>query len=342
MTHRQGPKRDRGSISLEHLVVMPTAGLANRIRAIASAKRLSVMYGLRCTIVWDRQGYGALFESDPAIEVVSEILPDLPADRLVMDTEVIDAAGPFDNRCVPLDGPRCVVLTTCHCFGATTGPKSLSESDLVPWLPQPSRAVREKVDAFQARAFPSGNIVGLHLRRTDHEAAIVLSPDWLFVRRARAIIAGGGAIFLATDNQATQQAMLSYLDGNVVFFPKNPALAQRWPRPFNLEETIEDYTDLLLLASSGYVLGSAESSYSRLAMAINGSPKCEIVRHLHTGKRSPLDRVHAAGHEVRVVFFRLRQLRRQHHGVKFILAVVREACRRLRARGTRNGVIASP
>ena len=54
----------------------------------------------------------------------------------------------------------------------------------------------------------------------------------------------------------------------MVMYPKNPSMARRWPRAFDLEETIDDYAHLLLLSSCDYVLGSVDSSYSRLAMAL--------------------------------------------------------------------------
>jgi hypothetical protein len=175
------------------------------------------------------------------------------------------------------------------------------------------------------------------MRRTDNRAAIAISADWLFVRSARQIIDRGGAIYLATDNRATEEMMLARFGCRVVCFAKGSTLARRWPRAFNLEETIADYADLLLLASCEYVLGSSDSSYSMLAMALNGSPKCKVVRRLDPGKVSALDRMRGTLHELRIALFRLRQLEREHRGLKFGPAVLQELRKRLVVRNKDGG-----
>jgi len=61
-------------VTLEHLILIPYGQLANRMRAIASAKRVSQMVGARCSIVWNWPDYEALFQRDPSIS----LLPSLP------------------------------------------------------------------------------------------------------------------------------------------------------------------------------------------------------------------------------------------------------------------------
>jgi hypothetical protein len=294
------------------------------MRAIAAAKRLCQMSGARCTVVWDWQDYEALFARDPAIEVVAQIPPDLAPTYQIMQTSMTGT----EHRCVPLDGMQGIILTSQHCFGATSDPKTLDEFDLLPWLPQPSQIVRQRVRQFKEQAFMTGAIAGVHMRRTDNRAAIAISPDWLFVRLAREIVDRGGAIYLATDNRATEELMLGRFGARVVCFPKSATLARRWPRAFDQQETTADYVDLLLLASCEYVLGSADSSYSMLAMALNGSPKCKVVRRLDLDKLTAMDRVQGVAHELRVAFFRLRQLEREHRGLKLGPAVLRELRKR--------------
>jgi len=307
------------STSLEHLVLVPRSGLANRMRAIAAAKRLCQRSGARCTVVWDWQDYQALFERDRAIEVISRIPPNIASTYKVMQTSMTG----IEHRCVPLDGPPGIILTSQHCFGATSDPKTLDEFDLLPWIPQPSPAVRDKVSLFRDQAFPTGAIVGLHMRRTDHKAAAILSPDWLFIRLAEDFVNRGGAIYLATDNSGTDKMMMAHFRNRIVALPKNPALAERWPRLFDLDETIADYADLLLLASCDYVLGSADSSYSMLAMALNGSPNCRIARRLDAQSMTGLDTVRGMQHRLRVLLFRLRQLASENPGLKFGPAILR-------------------
>ncbi len=254
------------------------------MRAIASAKRLCQMADARCSVVWDWQDYEALFEPDPAIDVIAELSEGLARNYSAMRTLLNDEGGSPELRRIPLDGPTGVVLDSCHCFGATSDVKPIDKAGLLPWLARPSRAVREKVVAFRGAAFPPGPIVGLHMRRTDNRAAVAISPDRLFVRAARSIRREGGAVFLATDNPQTEAKLRLRIAEGIIAYPKDAAIRQRGPRSFDLAQTVTDYADLLLLAACDYVVGSWGSSYSSLAIALNGSPRC---RRLFTRWRFP-------------------------------------------------------
>jgi hypothetical protein len=271
-------------LALEHLVLLPRGGLGNRMRAIASAKRLCQMAGARCSVVWDWQDYDALFEHDAALEVSPVLSEELARNYSAMRTLLNDEGGSPEVRRIPLDGPAGIVLDSCHCFTATSDVKPLDEADLTAWLPRPSQAVREKFEAFRAAAFPRGPIVGLHMRRTDWAAAAI-SPDRLFIRAARSAQREGNAVFLATDNPRTEAKLRLRIGEGIVTYPKDAAIGQRWPRSFDLGEMATDYVDLLLLAACDYVIGSWGSSYSSLAIALNGSPRC---RRLFTRWKFPI------------------------------------------------------
>jgi hypothetical protein len=117
--------------------------------------------------------------------------------------------------------------------------------------------------------------VGFHIRRTDNKVSIRNSPDHLFVAEAERVIDEGRQVFLATDNTVTEAMMIRRFGGRILVFPRRKVLAQRWPRPdFDLAALDDDLCDLLLLARTEYVIGSHYSSYSGLAIALNGSPLC--------------------------------------------------------------------
>jgi hypothetical protein len=275
------------SQTLQHLVVEPYNGLGNRIRVIAAAKRLSALNGARCTVVWNWPDYESLFEPDPSIEIVSQ-LPALPAGHLRLQPALDRRAAPHQR--LPLDGPACIAITTCHPFGSPADPHYLGIDELLPWLPQPAAAIREKARQFRERMFPAGPIVGLHIRRTDSEWSVLDSPDWLFFHQARRIVESGARLYLATDNRRTESRMIARFAGKLLMYPKNPAMKQRWPRTLNLAETIEDYVDLLALASCDYVLGSSRSSFSELAKALNGSSRSTGIERLPIGELSADER----------------------------------------------------
>jgi len=264
---------DRGSspVSLEHLILIPQGQLANRMRAIASAKRVSQMAGARCSIVWTWPDYMALFQPDSSIELLPS-LPEELADRYhAMRTPL---GGSPETRRIPLDGPAGIVLESCHCFAANSDGRPMDEVGLVRWLPQPSEQVRQRAAAFRANNMASGPVAGLHMRRTDHRPARARSPDWLFIRVARAARRNGEGIYLATDDPKTEARMRARLSGGVVSYPKVPDRPRRPEAIPALAELANDYVDLLLLSGCDYVVGSWGSSYSSLAMAMNGSPRC--------------------------------------------------------------------
>ena len=291
---------------LEHLLVEPINGLCNRIRVLASARRFSRQTGIPCTILWDWPDYAAIFEPDRLIEIV----PHAPVPPHYLRMKAAPGNQGTRHLRIPLDGPSRIAITTCHSFGTMADTHYFSMGELLAWLPQPSARVKEAAQAFRAAKFPPANIVGMHIRRTDNDISILESPSWRFLHQARALAASGGHVYLATDNRKTEQRMQRQLGSRILLYPKNPAIAERWPREAEREEIIADYADLLLLASCDYVLGSADSSFSSLAMALNGSLRCSAIEQLPVGTISRDDRALARRDALDRTFVRLRRLRR--------------------------------
>jgi hypothetical protein len=261
-------------VTLEHLVLIPQGELANRMRAIASAKRVSQIAGARCSIVWNWPDYETLFQRDRSISLLPSLPEDLEHRYHAMRTLMNEEGGSPETRRIPLDGPAGIVLKSCHCFAAASDGKPMDEAGLVPWLPQPADGIRDRVAGFRADNMAPGPVAGLHMRRTDHRAARARSPDWLFIRVARAARKNGEEIYLATDDPKTEAKMRARLSGKVISSPKKPDRQRRPGAIPDPAELADDYVDLLLLSACDYVVGSWGSSYSSLAMAINGSPRC--------------------------------------------------------------------
>jgi hypothetical protein len=260
---------------LEHLILVPHGGLCNRLRAIASARRVCAAAGARCSVVWEWGAPDALFEPVPDVAW----LPRLPADtagHLRLRHLLLHEGGSPTNRRVPTRGPAGVVLSSHHVFSAEEEASPIEEKDLRDWFPRPSASVQQRVEAFARSAF-IGPVVAMHIRRTDNRTALTRSPDQLFDAEAQRIIAGGARIFLATDNRMTERRMLQRFGDRIIVYPKSPRLSRRWPRAFDARETVDDLIDLLLLAACQYVVGCAGSSYSRQAVIRNGSSQCKIL-----------------------------------------------------------------
>jgi hypothetical protein len=184
--------------------------------------------------------------------------------------------GHADNRKVPVKGFPRVAVQSLYVFGATEEPV-LSLSQVLPWFPKPHFRVRENVEAFRNNYLPH-KIVGIHMRRTDHRGAIISSPDSAFIAEADRVLQEGFELFLATDNAATLNMMKQRYGSKLHSAPKSSERAERWPRrDFVLEDLLDDMVDLFLLAACDYVIGSAGSSYSEVAVALNGNARSHVV-----------------------------------------------------------------
>ena len=123
-------------MTLEHLVLLPQGGPGNRMRAIASAKRLSQIAGARCSVAWDWLDYEALFERDPAIEVIPALSAGLASDYSAMRTLLNNEGGSHEARRIPLDGPADIVLESSHCFVADSKTAGRHCRLILPCLPR--------------------------------------------------------------------------------------------------------------------------------------------------------------------------------------------------------------
>jgi hypothetical protein len=254
---------------LNHLVLVPTGGLGNRLLALASARRLCGGCRARCTVLWDWGNYETFFARSadldvlpisrrPALEAYYELQHRLKAE-----------GGSRQNHRVPTTSHERILLTTCFPFGAAEEPHLTSLRPLAEWLPAVAEKIRLEIDGFRPHL---RGAVGMHLRQTDNTLARRNSADYLFSLEAEKIVSRGRRIFLATDNRAAEARMRARFRNAVVTYPKNPRLAARWPRDtFLEEETIADLVDLHLLAACEYVLGPHGSSFSTVASLYNGS-----------------------------------------------------------------------
>jgi len=149
-------------------------------------------------------------------------------------------------------------------------------SDIKNYIPSLNSSLETIVNQFSKQFI--NNVVGFHIRRTDSSASLKHSPDILFLDQAKQTIESGKKIFLSTDNIETEKQFIKLFPNDLLIYPKRCKLKRRWPRAFNKAYTEDDLIDLFLLGRSEYVLGSSWSSFSSLAMTLNGSSQCKILR----------------------------------------------------------------
>jgi len=261
---------------LEHLILYTRAGLCNRMRAIASVKRISSRTGARCTIAWPWGDYRSVFDDNTEWMPCDAFFYAAPADYYYIRHKLVQEGGNRDNWRVPVTTHRRIAVQSLYVFGAAEEPV-LRFADVFSWVPKPSPVVREKVKAFRDDCLPA-KVVGIHMRRTDHRMAIMCSPDIVFFEEADRAVEEGFELFLATDNAATLRTMSQRYGSKLHHRKKHSERAQRWPRmDFAIEDVLDDMIDLWLLAGCDHVVGSAGSSYSRMAIALNGASRCRFA-----------------------------------------------------------------
>ena len=119
----------------------------------------------------------------------------------------------------------------------------------------------------------NGDMVGVHIRRTDHNLAKELSPVELFVQKIDDEINKNNSImfFLSTDDQKVEnELILKY--GKRIVTQKNKA----WGR-VSKEEMISGIIDCLCLSKCKKIYGSISSQFSGFAAEYGNIP-IEIVK----------------------------------------------------------------
>lgn len=260
---------------LEHLITVPLAGLGNRMRVIASARRLCALHGARCTVMWNWGRPGLFFAAAPDVEW-SESLDGTEGYTVVRHVGEGKGGRPED-RLVPTREHRRLIVHSCYVFSAREEGELSSESALKPWLPRPSEGVRRAAAEFKAQRL-GGRVAGMHLRQTDNKKASACAPLATYLEEGRRLVGEGYRLFVAADNAAAKRALASAFGDRVVTYPGTEREADRWPREsVSLFDLVQDLVEFHLLASCDLVVGSAGSSYSRLAAIYNGSPECRLL-----------------------------------------------------------------
>jgi hypothetical protein len=261
---------------LEHLVISPSSGLGNRLRSIASAKRVCEISKARCTVHWTWGDFHRFFRSDSVLDWAPKIPADWAETYCHVKHLLTKQGGNRENRRVWITKHKGIIVHTCQIFNAFEEEGFITSQDLRPWLPLPAEEIASTVRSFASASLR--NAVGMHMRRTDNHNAIADTPDELYLKEADRLIQGGYEIFLATDNKDTASMMMARFPGKIITYPKRVDLERRWPRPtFDFQATVDDLVELHLLAACKFVVGSPRSSYAMMAKLYNGSPQCKLM-----------------------------------------------------------------
>lgn len=283
------------------ITLVTDAGLANRIRAISSARCLADETGHDLTVIWENNAYivGAfheLFEpsgkmrtvntppfarsrywrldllryrvrknNPPVFRQIIGLAQRLQFDMILSSREVKDImiAGWDLNRVV--NSRNMLMFSNSQFF---RGP--IHRDMFVPVA-----ELRDRIDEL-AGTF-AAYTVGVHIRRTDFKMAIANSPDELFVLRMNGILdeRPDTMFFLATDCADTEARMLRAFPGRITTAaPERTRAAITGIR--------DAIVDIFCLARTNYILGSFASSFGAMASAL-GEVDMEIIERRKSG-----------------------------------------------------------
>jgi hypothetical protein len=267
------------------IIARPAGGLCNRLRVIAAVRAAAKTSGSRLQVIWSVSGemvarFDELFEPVPDLDLrppgryrfvySPSSGPKLQRaatrtlNRLLGVSHAFyqhDVAPFLWSKRFDLGGvsPReNVFLSTCESVYNWDAP------DFSWVVPQP--ALRERVAALTASF--DADVVGVHIRGTDNEAALRASPRDLFIdaMTARKRARSDARFFLATDDPAIEAAVQRAVGADAVI-----AAPKRFGR--DSVEAIQDaVVDLFALSQTTEILGAMNSSFTETAAAIGRLP----------------------------------------------------------------------
>ena len=264
------------------LLFVPSGGLANRMRAIASAYTLTQQTDSDLQVVWFQDWalhapFRSIFEETPLVAVREATLVDhliydrarkknffLPAlpQRMLFQRHIKEQdVTPLKKQSFDFEqwarGKRCY-MSCYQVFGSFP-------DNLYSQLFHPVKEVMGVVDSYRSQF--NSHTIGLHIRRTDNAESIAKSPTELFINKVREEIDqhDDAKVFLATDSTEVKKEFIAAF-GTRIITPQEEAWRD------SISGIRGGVIDLWTLASTQKIYGSAGSSFSPMAASIGGVP----------------------------------------------------------------------
>ena len=260
---------------MKQVHIVPTGGLCNRMRAMASGIFLAQRCHLPTVVYWNNaQGLKAdfadLFQpiSLPSVSVVENkkwLFNVLDTKSYLLRLPFLGLKGKiFYNFSSQVQGDifphlhshsrRNLMLISCFTMCEHYPLREL-------FVPQPD--IFEKIR--QNRSSFADNTIGVHIRRTDNYESIRRSPLNLFIERLEQELRNDSAtkFYLATDSEEVKTELKRRFAGHVITSDKK---ADRE----SLDGMKAAVVELFCLSQTRKIIGSDFSSYSQLAAEIGG------------------------------------------------------------------------
>lgn len=261
---------------MKALVFYPQYGLANRLRAIASAIILADSTGRKLMVNWvPAENECNIAWEDLFLNQV-ERYP-LPLSSFQTGVNFYDDTGSYDfywnmPQLLAQNKSDVVALRTFRNFR----PKGMTEEDfkhlksLFYKSLNPVSAVQKTVNAVHEQYFKNNDVIGIHIRRNDYFSYLrqdpkEVAPTELFIRKMMHILKVNpkARFFLATDDKDEEQIIKSRLQGAVIVHEKN-AVSRLTKN--GMQDALVDW---LLLSSTSKIIGSYRSSFNEEASIVH-------------------------------------------------------------------------
>lgn len=251
------------------LELMPCAGLANRMRAIASAASAAELLERGLRIGW---------KVDPGIQTAAfrDLFDAAALPRWIGIVELGRNPGIWNEAPEANSAADWNMFLAANAASPVLTFKSWAaffEPNTAAWLrhlrslkPQP--AITAAADAILAPVPEGAPLIGIHIRRTDHKRSIIHSPSGLFWQAMRAALANDPAtmFYVASDDERERAEAEARFGACVITGPET------LPGRSTIEGCQGALVDLLCLSRCDRILGSAGSSFSEIAAAYSGCP----------------------------------------------------------------------
>lgn len=264
------------------LLFVPSGGLANRMRAVASAYELCKKVDSTLQVLWFQDWalsapFHNIFEETPLVAI---------REATILDHLLYDRARKKNFFLPAL--PQCILFQR-HIKEQDVTPLKKQSFDFEAWacgkrcymscyqvfgtfpderyqqLFHPVKAVMDVVDGYRSQF--NSHTIGLHIRRTDNAESIAKSPTVLFINKVREEVDqhDDTKVFLATDSTEVKREFIAAF-GSRIITPKEDACRD------SISGIRGGVVDLWTLASTQKIYGSAGSSFSPMAASIGGVP----------------------------------------------------------------------
>lgn len=267
------------------LTLVPSGGLANRMRAVASAYNLCETTNSRLQVVWFRDwalnaAFNDIFEPiDPALLDLREarftdfIVNDRPRRRNLWIPELMQMvaypkARIYEREVTPLKRRGFdfeAWLRGRHCYMSCYQVFGSFPNTLYGKLFRPVSSVMEQVE--RNTDLFSDYTIGMHIRRTDNVESIEKSPTQYFIEAGRKELEQHPSlkIFLATDSEDVKRELREVFGCRIITSGDEACRG-------NADGIRGGLVDMYSLSHTQCIYGSVGSSFSEMASFIGNKP----------------------------------------------------------------------